>query len=230
MTYRMKHVFLIIVTFSLLLACTITDQLAEPTPTATFPPIPQTAIPQPTLTSEPTAIPGWKKFEGAGFELWLPESYEGGTISDDLDLILERMAALGPEFERASQLLAQNPDVFIFYALESNMGADGFITNVNIFKEQVASTFTIEQFIEGSISQFPATMQVIDTEILTINQYPAGKIEVQYELEGRTIQQVMCLFLQGTAIWGVTYSTSMVDFGHQLPMFEQSISTFKITQ
>jgi hypothetical protein len=230
MTCRIKHSFLIAVTLTLLLACGITDQFGEPTPTATYPPISLTDTPVSTLTLKPTSIPGWKKFKGGGVVLWLPESFEGGDLSEDLEWILERMAELGPEFERYSQVVAENPDAFIIYALNSSKGPDGFITNVNVFKEQVPSSITLNLYINEIRNQVTDFLHIVNTETLTINQYDAGKIEVEYELEGRSVHQVMYLFIQSSFVWGVTFSTSSVEFDQWLPIFEQSIATFKIKQ
>ena len=73
----------------------------------------------------PTSIPGWEKFEANGVELWLPESYDGGNLKEDLQTVVEKIKSLGPEYENMATVIEQNPDMFAIWAFDSNIGASG---------------------------------------------------------------------------------------------------------
>ena len=45
----------------------------------------------PAVVVDPALIPGWEKFEARGIEIQLPESFEGGDPSEDLDFLVEKI-------------------------------------------------------------------------------------------------------------------------------------------
>lgn len=219
-TRAVRYLFIIMV-MVLLLACGIADLTSQFSPTET---------PLPSPTPEPEGFPGWKKFEGGGVELWLPDSYEGGDLSQDLNLILEGMRELGPDFEQFAQMLEANPDAFIIYAFDFNPDSMDFVTNVNVTKEQTLSAIQIEDYMEAALSQLPPVMEAVKTETFTVNGYDAGAIELSYPINSLQIHQRLYVIKDGGDFWLVTFSTSAAEFPQRLPDFEQTISTFKIIE
>jgi hypothetical protein len=228
MNNRISRYLLITIIAVMLLACGITDLTSQFSPTAT--PIPPIETPLPSPTPKPESIPGWKKFEGGDIELWLPESFEGGDLSQDLDLILEILDQFGPEFDQVTQMISQNPEIFVIYAFDINPSEMGPITSVNVVLEQTLSAITVDDYIEAALNLYPSMMEVVKTETLTLNGYDAGIVELSYAIEGIQIHQIQYVFKQGGSFWVVTYSTSEEEYAQRLPEFEQSISTFKIKQ
>ena len=108
-------------------------------PTATTRP---TDTPVPTAT--PTALAGWTKFEGSGIEMWLPDSFEGGDLENDLGVLVDKLKALGPEFESVAATIEANPAAFVLWAFDSDLGSSGYLTNVNVIQEQVVSAVTLD--------------------------------------------------------------------------------------
>lgn len=224
---------LLVVIFSLVfMSCGLIDQIIEPTPTNT--PIPPTDTPTPvptdTPTPEPEGIPGWKKFEGGGIELWLPESFEGGNLDENLDYILEIVNGLGPDFQQYADLIALNKDVFVIFAFDTNIGANGESNNVNVTTAQTSPSVTIEDYLAAAMTQIPAAMTVTSSDVLTLNDYDAGRLEFHYSLQGVELAQIMYIIKDGGNFWIVTYTTNESIFGEMLLIFEDSIGTFEITQ
>jgi hypothetical protein len=224
MTKRVLIVAIIAVVFTSMLACGFTEQMAEPTP------IPPTETPLLSPTPEPESFPGWEKFTGGGIEFLLPESFEGGDISTDLDQILEVIDGLGPDFQQFGQIIAQNPGIFIIYAFDTVPSERGMLANVNVTVNQTEPGIQVEDFSAAVISQLPELMTVTNTELLTINGHEAGKIELAYALEGVNIAQVMFVIKEDVNFWAVTYTTGDVEYVEMLPVFEQSISTFTVNE
>jgi hypothetical protein len=198
-----------------------------PPPTAT--PVPPTATPEPTDTPEPTvaAIEGWERFEGGGAELWLPASYVGGDESQ-LDAIIETLRSLGPEFEQMAQMLEQSPSAFALWAFDSKVGDTGFLTNVNVVTERVPSDVTLETYLELFTRQLPGQFRVVAQGIVPLDTYEAARYLLEFTLQGVQGEQVMYLIKSGNTMWAVTYSTGAGEFDRRLPIFEQSIRTFKL--
>lgn len=205
-----------------------------PTPTpipprATSTPVPPTATPTPVPpTPTPTPIPGWEKFEARGIEMWLPESYEGGDPGQDLDVIVEKLRTLGPDFVQMAQMIEQNPSAFALWAFDSDVGDSGFLTNVNVVTERVLSAMTVETYSDMMVRQLPSQFRVVERGIVSLDHYQAERVLVETSIMGVEIKQVMYVIKEGNAIWIVNFSTGADEFERRLPAFEQSMRTFKI--
>jgi len=210
--------FLCLLSFSALSGC---GEVATAQPTA---------LPEPTATPAPTAtsIPGWEKFEGGGIELWLPESYEGGDLTKDVGVVVERLRSLGPSFEQVAQTIEANPTMFVIWVFDSVVGESGFLTNVNVTTEQVMSAVSIDTYLDAALQQFPAEFQVVQRDLLTLDDHPAGRVAVDFTVSGVPGKEVIYIVKDGTTIWAVTYATGAGEWEQRLPDFEESIQTLAI--
>lgn len=206
---------------------------ATPRPTATPEP---TATPQPTATAQPTAmpqptatpIPGWKKFEGGGVALWLPQSYEGGNLNKDIDLIVEGLRTLGPDFEQMAQMIEQNPTMYVIWAFDSEVGESGFLTNVAVTTERVLSAITLDTYLDAAVQHFPAQFQVVEREIVSLQDRQAGRLAIEFNVSGVVGREVLYVIKDDGTMWVITYATGAEEFAQRLPIFEQSALTFTI--
>ena len=197
----------------------------EPTPT-----VQPTAIPEATATVQPTAtpIPGWEKFEGGGVALWLPQSYEGGDLDEDIDLIVDRLRSLGPDFEQMAQMIEQNPTLYVIWAFDSEVGPSGFLTNMAVTTEKVPSAITIDTYLDAAEGQFPDQLQVVERDIVSLGDREAGRLVIEFNISGVIGQEVMYVVKDGNTMWVITYATGAEEFDQRLPVFEQSALTFTI--
>ena len=193
---------------------------------------PPTALSEPTATPnlEPTAtsIPGWERFEGGGAELWLPQSFEGGDISEDIDVVVENLRRLGPDFEQIAQMIEQNPSMYAIWAFDSDVGGSGFLTSVNVIKEQVLSAITPETYLDMALPQFPPQFQVVEQDILSVGNYQAGRVVIEFAVSAVPGKEVMYVIKNGNTMWVITFATAMDEYDQRLPVFEQSVLTFKV--
>ena len=182
----------------------------------------------PTIESIPTSIPGWEKFEAKGVELWLPESYDGGNVSEDLNTVVEKIKALGPEFENMAAVIEQNPDMFAIWAFDSKIGASGSLTSAAITFEKVLSVISIDTYLDAAQNQLPASFVVTDRQILKLNDYDAGRLMIEFSISGINGKELMYAIKNGNVVWVITYGTSADEFDQRLPVFEKSAITFNV--
>src|SRR4028118_1313813 len=107
-----------------------------------------------------TTLPGWKKFEGRGAQLQLPESYNGGDLSQYLDVVVQELESWGPYYQQVAQSLKQNPSAYAIWAHDSKVGKAGFLTNVAIAVESVGSTVTTDTYLDMITKQLPSEIRV----------------------------------------------------------------------
>ena len=195
----------------LVLSCSLSGKAAN-TPT----PIP------------PTSIPGWEKYSGSGIELWMPQNFDGGDLANDLDVIVERLKSLGPQYESIASTIEQNPSAFVLLIYDTKMGSSGFLTNVNVVKEKVLSSMTLDSYLDSSVNQLtPLGFTIAEREIKQLEGGKAGRLVI--EADALQAKEVMYILKDKSTMWVITYTTGMSEFNNRLPMFEQSANTIKIT-
>jgi hypothetical protein len=175
----------------------------------------------------PTAIPGWEKFSGGGIELWMPESFEGGDLANDLDVIVERLRSLGSSYEKLADIIEQNPSAIVLLVYDTKIGATGFLTNVNVVKEKVVSTVTLDLYLESSSKQLTSYgFKVSEQKIIQLDNYEAGRLVVQAD----TLQAKEAIYVikVKNTVWVITYAAGIAEFSARLPIFEKSANTIQI--
>jgi hypothetical protein len=190
-------------------------------------PVP-TQTPAPTPTPAPTSIPGWEKFPGAGVELWLPESFEGGDLSKDLDVITSKLKTLGSDFEQIAASIEQNPSMFAFWAFDSDIKSN-FLTNVNVVTEKVVSAITVDTYMDATEKSLPESFKIIDRKTVKLDRYQAGRLIVTVAMPNVTAKESIYIIKEDNIMWLITYATSEAEFDTRQPMFEQSANTFTVT-
>ena len=176
----------------------------------------------------PISIPGWEKFSGAGIELWMPASFEGGDLANDLDVILKQLRALGPEYQKVADMIEQNPESFVLLVYDSKIGATGFLTNVNVTRQQVLSGMKLDAYLDANSSQLGTLgFTVLEQKIVQLDNYEAGRLVIQSD--ALKAKEVMYIIKVKNTMWITTYTTGISEFSSRLPVFEQSANTIKIT-
>ena len=202
-----------------------------PSPTATFTPSPTaTFTPSPTASGTPTRtpIPGWTKFEASGVEIWLPESFTGGDIENDLEVIVASIKSLGPEYEQMANVIETNPSLFVIWAFDSDIGTTGYLTNVNVGHVPGLSAISLEMYIKMVEQQLPSAFSVVDSSIVQLGQYEAARMVIEFEISGIIAKELMYVIKDNNTFWAITYATHSDEFEERLPLFEKSANTFYI--
>ena len=190
-------------------------------------------MPQPasTITAEPTAmtLSGWQKFTGGGAEIWLPENFTGGDLSKNLDTIVSQLRKLGPDFESIANMIEQNPDVFVMWVFDSEVGSTGFLTNVNVTRQEVVSVVTVDAYLQAMEQQLPDAFTVTEKKKVRLGSYEAGRALLEMEINGVSGSELMYVVKDQNILWTITFATARSEFEQRLPVFEQSAATFQVT-
>jgi hypothetical protein len=184
------------------------------------------AASQQTTSASPTAIPGWVRFEGGGAEIWLPPSFVGGDPAADVDVIVDTLTRLGPEFQQAAEAIRQNPSLYALIAYEANPGPSGFLTNVNIVKETVLSGISIDAYLDAIVAQLPAGFDITSRELTTLNGREAGRMVIAFAVAGIEGKQLLYTIREGGTMWSITFTAAQEEFESLLPAFDSAASTF----
>ncbi len=161
-------------------------------------------------------------------EIWLPESYEGGDLTTDLETLVAKLRTLGPDFESVANMIESNPSAFVLWAFDSNVGEGGYLTNMNVTHEQVMSAVTLDMYVDAVRKQLPSAFTVTAQEEVQLGDYAAVRLVVDMDMNGLRVNELMYILKHGNTIWGITYATGISEFQERLPIFEQSAETFTL--
>jgi hypothetical protein len=184
----------------------------------------------PAGTVQPTAtpIPGWERFEGAGVELWLPQRFDGGDLTQDLDVIVSKMRTLGPDFEQTAKMIESNPSAFAIWAFDTKQSKSGFLTNVNIVKDRVLSATTLDAYVGAIPKNLPASVKITGQDKVNLERYEAARMTLEMDLPGVRAKELVYVIKNKNVVWVITYAAGQSDYPQLAPIFEQSANTFLV--
>lgn len=181
-----------------------------------------------TSYSAGTVVEGWKMFKGGGAELWLPASYEGGDLSKDLDVVVERVRGLGPDYEAIARTMERNRSAFAIWAFDSQIGESGGVTNVTVVSERVPSSVTLETYLGLVRKKLTKDFRVVEEGVVPLASYQAGRVVLEANLGGARIKQIMYMVKSGSTVWVVNLATGADEFDQRSPAFESSVRNIRV--
>jgi hypothetical protein len=172
------------------------------------------AIPTVTPTETSTPIPydqlipaGWIQHKTALIELWLPSNFKAagsGAVSG----------------------VAGN-SVVLELALVSSSKSSAYKTTASISYEPLTSD-TLDNFLNAKLSNIPAEINMTEHRTVSINSVEAYRVMFESHNNNVETNDLLFVFQDGSVVWYVKYSAEITDFYEMLPVFEQSIKTFRI--
>jgi len=196
-----------------------------PATPAIFLPTEWTPTPAPPTPEVPL---GWEEFHAGRVHVWLPESFEGGDMGAKFEAILDTLNSLGPDFAQTAQTIEQNPDMFVVWAFDTQRGPTGYVTTVNVTKEDVPSDISVEDYLEAFLNGMPERIKLVDQAVVSLKTFDAGKLVLSSDIEGLRGLSVVYAIKDGDRFWKVTYETGADEFVDRTPTWEQSIRSFRL--
>ena len=170
---------------------------------------------------------GWKKFTGSGVEVYLPPAFQGGDPSADVQNVVERLRALGPDYEDLAKVVEADPSAFAIWVFDSTSATSGFLTNLNVVLDRVPAGVTLKEYIDATVKQLPGDFHIASRAELRLNGREAARLVMEFTVQDVKGSQLIYLVKDPSGIWTITYSTSAAEFQTRLPDFEKSATTFR---
>jgi hypothetical protein len=172
------------------------------------------AIPTITPTETPTPIPydqiipaGWIQHKTALIELWLPSNFKAAG-SDAVSGVSGNSVV--PEL-----------------ALVSSSKSSAYKTTASVSYEPLTSD-TLDNFLDVKLSNIPPEVNMTEHRKVSINSVEAYRVMFESHNNNVDSNDLLFVFQDGSVVWYVKYSAEITDFYEMLPVFEQSIKTFRI--
>lgn len=173
-------------------------------------------IPTITPTLTPTPIPyeqlipdGWVQYRTALVELWLPSVF---TIGD-------------------ATLFEQSPVLAIL-----EMSLTGKATESSLYQILVAVSYepligdSLDAFLTNENAKLPVEARMTERRNVSVNSTKAVRFLFEVRSNNTDVNVLSYAFLDGGTVWYVEYASQINEFYEMLPVFEQSIKTFRIVR
>jgi hypothetical protein len=190
--------------------------LSAPEQSPTVPPtVTPVLVIQPTLTPTitPTPLPyeqlipaGWNQYETSLVEIWLPSNFK---LADSRTVNTTAGFAL-PEL-----LIAEVPSKSSAYTMLVAVSYD------------LLTGDSLDKFLDAKFPSLPYQARVSDRRTVYVNTVEARRIVVEFRINNIDYNDMVYVFLDGQTVWYVEYVAQISEFFDNLPVFEQSIQTFR---
>lgn len=175
-----------------------------------------------------TSIPGWERFNSPNAEIWLPENFEGGDISQDIDTIIEILSTPGSGYEYIANMIEQNPSAFELCIYDSEISNSGLTTGALILKENIMPSMKLDYYADKIIKRASAEASFIEGKEVKLDRYDAIQLTIEIKVNHVTTKELIYLIKNENTLWMILYATSESEFKEWLPIFEQSANTFLV--
>lgn len=171
--------------------------------------IPPTITPTITLTPIPyeQLIPAdWKQYKTALVEIWMPGNFK---LAD------KKTKDITANFGVPDLLLAEVTSKSSAYTMLVSVSYD------------LSTGESLDELLDKKFPNIPYQARIADRRTVFVNTHEARKIVIEFKVENVDYNNVVYIIQDGSTIWYVEYVAQISEFFDNLPVFEQSIKTFR---
>jgi hypothetical protein len=172
---------------------------------------------------------GWEPLLGAGVELWLPASFDGGDPATRRDALIENLRALGTGYEDLAAILESYAPGLLFFAFDTGLAG----ATVAITRRDLPAAVPMSEYLEVVVAELPGVIPgvvVLDHGTMTVQGEDVGKVKMEITTQASTATQVSYIFHRGDSVYTVGYAVPQELFPEAEPAFEVSSGSFRLTQ
>jgi hypothetical protein len=168
-----------------------------------------TVTPTPVMTQVPyeQLIPAdWQQFKTSLVEIWLPTNFK---LAD------KKTNDISVKFALPELLITEIP---------SKSSAHDMLVNVSY---DLMTGDSLDKFLDSKFPNIPYQAQVTDRRTVYVNTVEARRIMMEFRINNINFNDMIYVMLDGNTVWYVEYVAEISEFFDNLPIFEQSIKTFR---
>jgi len=170
-----------------------------------------TATIEATIT--PTPIPyeqlipaGWNQYTTSLVEIWMPGNFK---LADS------KTKDITANFGIPDLLLAEVTSKSSAYTMLVSVSYD------------LTTGGSLDQVLDEKFPNIPYQARIADRRTVFINTLEARRVVIEFKVENIDYNNMVYLIQDGNTVWYVEYVAQISEFFDNLPIFEQSIKTFR---
>jgi len=172
---------------------------------AVTPTLIQTALPTP-VPYEQLIPAGWNQYKTPLVEIWMPTNFK---LAD------KKTQNTSAGFSTPELLITEIP---------SKSSAYNMLVSVSW---EVMTGDSLDTFVQDQFPTLPYQAHVSDYRTVYVNSVEARRIVLEVRINNIDINDMVYVFQDGSTVWYVEYVAQIAEFFDNLPVFEQSIKTFR---
>ena len=174
--------------------------------------IPPTVTPTITLTPVPydQLIPAdWNQYKTPLVELWMPKNFS---------------------------LASKNTSEFTDHFFTTELLINEVTSKSSAYRMQVAVTYdlmtgdSLDAYLDERFPQLPFQATVTDRRTVFVNSEESRRVVIEFKVNNVDYNDMVYVFQDGNTVWYVQYIAELTEFFDNLPVFEQSIKTFRMVK
>jgi hypothetical protein len=179
------------------------------------------------IFGESAALPDrFENYEGEGYEIALPESFEGADLHDSPRSFYARLDRLG--FEATSDYLREQNEDFLFFAIDTDLVNDLPRATVSIVRDVPSIEATLADYLGGAYVALEGNAALVISDVLPMNGQAVGRSIVEQSFEGASVRQMQYVFQVENSFYVITFTVPVSEFAAMRPILQQSAGTFRL--
>jgi len=170
---------------------------------------PPTVTPTITLTPAPyeQLIPAdWKQYKTSLVEIWMPGNFK---LADN------RTKDITANFGVSDLLLTEVTSKSSAYTMLVSVSYD------------LSTGNSLDALLDEKFPSIPYQARIADRRTVFVNTLEARRVLIEFKVENIEYNNMVYIIQDGSTIWYVEYVAQIAEFFDNLPVFEQSIKTFR---
>lgn len=172
-----------------------------------------TLVPTATLTAIPyeQLIPqGWEQHRTTLVELWLPVGFKSAG-------------------RHTASIVSGNSSVLELSLAGTSPTSSHDTVFVSVAYEPLTAT-SLDALLDDRLSNLPPEVRLAERRKVVVNATEVHRLMFEWQNANVFTDDLLFIFLDGSTIWYVTYSAELRDFFEMLPVFDDSVKTFRIVK
>jgi hypothetical protein len=169
---------------------------------------------------------GFESYEGDGYEIALPESFEGADLHDNPRSFYARLDRLG--FDVTSDTLREQDENFLFFAIDTELVNAVPRATVSIVRDTPSIETNLEDYLGGAYVALEGNAALVISDVLPMNGQAVGRSIVEQSFEGASVRQMQYVFQVENTFYVLTFTSPVSEFVAMRPVLERSAGTFRL--
>jgi hypothetical protein len=179
------------------------------------------------IFGESASLPdGFENYEGNGYEIALPESFEGADLSDNPRSFFRTLDSLG--FDATSDYLREQDENFLFFAIDTALVDEFPRATVSIVRDIPVIESSLGEYLGGAYLGIEGNAALIITDEIPMNGQAIGRSIVEQTFENGSVRQMQYIFQAEGSFYVITFTVPVSEFVLLRPVIEQSAGSFRL--
>jgi hypothetical protein len=191
-----------------------------------------TLEPSATVTPPATIVPpgDWAMFETRGAQIWLPNSFVGGDMTDQRAKTIQKVNKLGKYYKLIVEDMKAAPEDYVMWMLDTGWDKSVIVSTVIVHHQVLTVDTKLEKYIQDELAKLNETPTINKNKKMTVLGYETRQLVFQALLGTLEFTCVNYFIKDEADFWRVDYCVAPERYYELYPLIENSMKTFYLVK